>query len=80
MPLNYVAEMFCDRVAASKIYNATAYKDSDPIEYFLKAKGNRVIHPETSDFLESLLRRLAEEGEEKTFAYLRHYLKSHTDY
>ncbi len=26
MPLNYVIEMFCDRVAASKIYNGSNYK------------------------------------------------------
>lgn len=80
MPLRWVAEMFCDRVAASKIYNGAAYKDSDSLQYFLKAKGTRVIHPETSDFLERLLRMLAEEGEERTFAFLRRYLKEHNDY
>ena len=31
MPVKYVAEMFCDRVAASRIYNKDKYKDSDPI-------------------------------------------------
>ena len=29
MPLRYVAEMFCDRVAASKIYRGGDYKSSD---------------------------------------------------
>ncbi len=75
MPLRYVAEMFCDRVAASKIYNGDRYKDSDALEYFLRAKPRRVIHPETSDLLESLLRMLAEEGEEKTFAHLKKMLR-----
>ena len=34
MPYNYVVEMFCDRVAASKIYNGSLYKETDPIDYF----------------------------------------------
>lgn len=80
MPLRYVAEMFCDRVAASKIYNGKAYRNSDPLEYFLRAKQRRVIHPETSDFLESLLQMLADEGEEKTFAHLRDILKHQKTY
>ena len=80
MPLRYVAEMFCDRVAASKIYNGDKYTDRDALNYFLGAKKNRFIHPETSDFLESLLVMLAEEGEEKTFAYLREKIKRKEGY
>ncbi len=71
MPLKYVKEMFCDRVAASKIYGGKNYHDGYALEYFLRAKGKRKIHPETSDMIEKLLRMLAEEGEEKTFAYIR---------
>lgn len=75
MPLKYVKEMFCDRVAASKIYMKENYKDSSPLEYFLKAKGRRVIHPETSALLEKLLVMLSIKGEEKTFAYIRRLKK-----
>lgn len=75
MPVKYVAEMFCDRVAAGKIYNGDKYTDDSPLEYFLRAKHRRVIHPETSDLLESLLRMLKEQGEERTFAYLRTLVK-----
>lgn len=75
MPLKYVKEMFCDRVAASKIYKGENYTDSSPLEYFLKAKGRRVIHPETSDLLEKLLVMLSKKGEEKTFAYIRRLKK-----
>ncbi len=75
MPLRYVAEMFCDRVAASKIYNGDKYTDAFPLEYFFRAKGRRVIHPETSDFLEKLLIELSEKGEEHTFAHLKQMLK-----
>ncbi len=75
MPMRYVAEMFCDRVAAGKIYKGDSYNDSSPIEYFMKAKGRRVIHPETSDLLEELLTMLSEKGEKETFAYLKGLVK-----
>lgn len=80
MPLRYVAEMFCDRVAASKIYRGSEYRGTDPLAYFMNSKGIRVIHSETSDFLEMLLRMLAEKGEEETFKFLRTFLKNNKDY
>ena len=76
MPMRYVAEMFCDRVAAGKIYNGDKYTDKSPIEYFMRAKGRRVIHPETSDLLEELLTMLAEKGEDYTFKHIRELLKN----
>lgn len=75
MPLKYIAEMFCDRVAASKIYQGENYTSSHPIEYFMKSKATRPIHPETSDILENLLRILAEKGEDAAFAEIRNMLK-----
>lgn len=80
MPLKYVVEMFCDRVAASRVYKGRDYTDSAAAEYFMKAKGRRVINPETSDFLEKLLIMLAEDGEKKTFKYIREYIKNNSDY
>lgn len=76
MPIEYVIEMFCDRVAASKVYMGKNYNDSCPLEYFEHAKGRRVIHPETSDLLEKLLIMLAENGEDYTFAYIRRHMKN----
>lgn len=32
MPRRYIAEMLCDRVAASKIYNGENYRDSYPLD------------------------------------------------
>lgn len=80
MPLRYVAEMFCDRVAASKIYKGDRYRDTDPLDYFVSGRQHRVLHPETSDFLEKLLRMLAEKGEKETFAYLKKFMKENKDY
>lgn len=75
MPLIYVAEMFCDRVAASKIYMGEKYTDSSPLEYYRRGDAaRRIIHPDTAKLLEKLLVMLSEEGEDYTFAYIRHIL------
>lgn len=71
MPIKYVKEMFCDRVAASKIYMKDKYNDSSALEYFMRAKRTRIIHPETSELLEKLLTMLKDEGESKTFQYIK---------
>ena len=80
MPLRYVIEMFCDRVAAGKIYNGDNYTNGDPLAYYLKGKTHRFIHPETAAFLERLLRMLKAKGEDWTFAWIRWYLENHSTY
>lgn len=80
MPLKYVIEMFCDRVAASKVYLKDKYTCKSPYEYFDKGRSRRTIHQETSDFLEKLLKMLAEKGESYTFMYIKWYKKHHNDY
>lgn len=75
MPLNYVVEMFCDRVAASKIYNGDKYKDSDSLNYYNRIRGKKRMHENTENVLRELLEMLSEQGEEKTFAYIRELLK-----
>lgn len=71
MPTRYLIEMFCDRVAASKVYRGAEYQDSDPLAYYNKGTYTRRIHPKTARQLSFLLTMLAEKGEEKTFAYIR---------
>ncbi len=77
MPRKFLVEMFCDRVAASKIYNGRNHTDSTPLEYFHNGRKNRgaIIHPKTSDELELLLTMLSEKGEEETFRYIRRMKK-----
>ena len=75
MPPKYIAEMFCDRVAASKIYQGKKYTDKHPLEYFMRSKGRRPIDPNTSDMIEGLLRTLAEDGEDAAFVAVRRMLK-----
>ena len=76
MPIQYVIEMFCDRVAASKTYRGAAYRDSDPYDYYAHSVDHYIIHPDTAAALESLLRILRDEGEERAFAAARKLLKT----
>ena len=75
MPMKYVAEMFCDRIAASRTYRKEEYTDADPYEYFVRSKGGILIHPDTSREIEEMLRVLKDEGEEAAFAYVRRRLR-----
>lgn len=76
MPDIFIYEMFCDRVAASKIYKKDEYTDSCPYDYFMAAKARRVIEQETSDKLEMLLKMLADKGEHAVFEYIRNERKA----
>lgn len=71
MPDKYVVEMFLDRIAASKVYKGNAYRDSDPLDYYLGGKAGEMMHPQTRSLLEKLLYMLADYGEEKTYQYIR---------
>ena len=75
MPLRYVAEMFCDRVAASKIYLGKDYTDASPLKYYTDSKDRILIHPETGAEIEGMLRVLRDEGEDAAFAYVRRRLR-----
>lgn len=76
MPARYTTEMFCDRIAASKIYMKERYTDASPLGYFEHGKGRYMMHPETARELEALLRVLAVKGEKAAFAAARQYVKT----
>jgi len=71
MPVKYVAEMCCDRIAASKNYNKDLYHDCDHISYFKVSKEAYIIYPETKALLEKLLTMLRDKGEKETFSYIK---------
>ena len=71
MPVKYVVEMFCDRIAASRNYNKDNYTDAMPLEYFEKGRSKTLLHPESAELLYSLLLMLKEKGEDETFMYIR---------
>jgi pyrroloquinoline quinone (PQQ) biosynthesis protein C len=71
MPVNYVVEMVCDRIAANKIYNRDEYKDENPLHYFEESQEQHLIHEDTKALLRELLTMLKEKGEKSTFQYIR---------
>ena len=76
MPVQYVVEMFMDRVAASKIYAKKDYTDSHPLNYYKKSWKYMTIHPDSRKLLERLLVMLSRYGEERTFAYIKNVVLS----
>ena len=78
MPARFLVEMFCDRLAASKIYKGERYTTQAPLEYFQNssARKNGCLHPETERQLMQLLEILAKEGEPAAFAAARALLKA----
>ena len=75
MPVRYVAEMFCDRMAACKTYQKERYADDSALKYFLRGQARTRMHPETAALLESWLRTLAEQGERAAFAAVKAAVK-----
>lgn len=78
MPDRYIVEMFMDRIAASKVYNGSAYTDEDALAYYEKGAGKMecYLHPYTRKRLEKLLHMLADKGERETFAYIRRWKRT----
>ena len=80
MPLVFVIEMFCDRIAACKVYQKEKYTDSSALEYYRRRLGEEDMHPETSALLGKLVTMLSEKGERETFSYIRNDLRKQKDY
>ena len=74
MPICYVAEMFVDRVCASKNYQKERYTDRSALNYYNNSKDHYLLHEDTRALLEYLLEMLAICGEEKTFSFIRQEL------
>lgn len=71
MPNRYLAEMYADRIAASKTYKKDAYNDTCPLEYYMLGTNRTIMDEDTRKELEALLTMLSKEGEEKTEQYIR---------
>ena len=71
MPIRYIAEMFCDRIAASKVYLGENYHDGAPLDYYSSHEMNLLIHPDTAAEIEKMLTILKEQGEDAAFAYVK---------
>ena len=75
MPMKYVAEMFCDRIAACRVYQGNAYTDASPYDYYQHSKDHILIHPDTDALIDRWLLLLKEQGEDAAFAQIRSELR-----
>lgn len=81
MPKKYVAEMFCDRIAACRVYQGDRYTDASPYDYYQRSKdlsrtdASRFMHADTAALLDRWLLLLKEQGEDAAFAAIRQELR-----
>lgn len=71
MPRKYLVEMVMDRRAAGMTYAGKNYAADQPLAYQLASKDRPLMHEQTRKELEYILTMLRDEGEEKTFRYLK---------
>ena len=82
IPFKYVAEMFCDRVAATKTYLKEKYTESSPLDYALKKqeKEKQLMNENTYSEIMGLLKNLSENGEKDTVKKIKERLKESKNY
>ena len=71
MPRKYLCEQIMDRRAACIVYQGKAYHPGSAYEYFMRSRERELMHPQNRQELEYLLAMLRDEGEKKTFRYLK---------
>lgn len=71
IPIRYLKEMYCDRVAASRVYMKKNYDDSCPLKYYQRTDFHGKIHEDSRKLLESWLVYLKEHGRKETAKMIR---------
>lgn len=74
MPEKYVVEMFVDRMCACKNYQGKSYTQESPWLYYENGMKYHIIHEDTKNLLEHLLKMLRDIGEEATFVYIKNHV------
>ena len=81
MPKRYVAEMFCDRIAACRVYQKEKYTGASPWTYYQRSKdlkhtdAGHYMHADTAALLDRWLLMLKEQGEDAAFAQIKKELQ-----
>ncbi len=71
MPINYLKECLCDRIAATEIYNGKNYNDKMPLEYFITKQDELGMHKETAAKLQQWLTLVSELGKKEAFKIIK---------
>lgn len=80
MPRKYLVEMVMDRRAACMTYQGKDYTDASALIYFDKSREKSLMHEKTRQELGYILTMLRDEGEEKTFRFLKGLVKGKTTF
>lgn len=80
MPLKYLVEMICDRVAASKIYLGDKYTDSAPWDYFVSHVDENQFNSDTRYELSTWLTYIKEYGLDKVLPQLKMEIENEKNY
>lgn len=71
MPIKYVKESICDRIAATEVYYKKNYNDSLPLEYFLTKNEGQGMHKETAAKMQQWLTLVKDLGRKKAFKIIK---------
>lgn len=74
MPRKYLAEMVMDRIAACKVYQGADYNDGSALTYLESSREKDLMCPQLRRQLHFLLSMLKNDGEDKTFQYIKNHL------
>jgi hypothetical protein len=70
MPYKFLVESFADMLGASKAYNPENWKPEMLLDYWKqKCLGKRIMHEESTRFLDYLINKLVIDGEENFFEW-----------
>ncbi len=71
MPLNYLKESVCDRVAACIIYQNENYTNNSAYAYFMHGNDQQLMHPENASQMEEYLKLVSELGIDEAFKIIK---------
>ena len=71
MPIKYVVEMFCDRVAATMVYRGSDFDFTAPLDYYNKTHHYYVINEKTDQIIKDMLEHLANSNLDETIKYIK---------
>ncbi len=71
MPIKYLKESLCDRIAASKIYMKKKYTNQSPLVYFESRMDAKFMHPDTAKVLHQWLIWVSELGHRKALKKIK---------
>lgn len=75
IPAKYVVEMVCDWVGAGKVYNKNKWTQAEPLDFYLKVRAVRHLHPATDETIFNLLTIIKEQGLKAFHTTCRKWLK-----